>query len=79
MKPRTKVRQGDAVCPKCREPGRPETISAIDQGSPLLHRSLAAVGVPAYDIVRVDGGSGSGFFLLGGDRTVRDAGWGLDL
>jgi molybdopterin/thiamine biosynthesis adenylyltransferase len=78
MKPRTKVRQGDAVCPNCREPGRPEILSAIDHGSPLLDRTLAAVGVPAYDIVRVDGGSGSRFFLLGGDRTGRDAGWGLD-
>jgi molybdopterin-synthase adenylyltransferase len=78
MKPRTKVRQGDAICPNCREPGRPEINSAIDQGSPLLDRTLAAVGVPAYDIVRVDGGSGSRFFLLGGDRTGRDAGWGLD-
>ena len=31
-------------------------------------RSLASVGIPAYDIVRVDGPEGSGFFLLDGDR-----------
>jgi len=43
----------------------------------LASRSLAAVGVPAYDIVRVDGGSNSRFFLLAGDRAGRAGGWGL--
>jgi molybdopterin/thiamine biosynthesis adenylyltransferase len=77
MRPRTKVRQAEAACPNCREPGRPEMTSAVDEDSPLAGRTLAAVGVPAYDIVRVDGSSGCRFFLLAGDRGGRPAGWGL--
>ena len=77
MRPRTKVRQAEATCPNCREPGRPELISAVEEGSPLSGRTLAAVGVPAYDIVRVDGSSGCQFFLLAGDRGGRSTGWGL--
>jgi molybdopterin/thiamine biosynthesis adenylyltransferase len=77
MRPRTKVRQGEATCPNCREAGRPELTSAIDEGNALAERTLAEVGIPAYDIVRVDGGSGSRFFLLAGDRAGRETGWGL--
>jgi len=77
MRPRTKVRQAEAACPNCRELGRPELISAVDEDSPLSGRTLAAVGVPAYDIVRVDGSSGCRFFLLAGDRGGRSTGWGL--
>jgi molybdopterin/thiamine biosynthesis adenylyltransferase len=77
MRPRTKVRQAEAACPNCHEPGRPEMTSAVDEDSPLAGRTLAAVGVPAYDIVRVDGSSGCRFFLLAGDRVGRPAGLGL--
>jgi molybdopterin-synthase adenylyltransferase len=76
MRPRTKVGQSEATCPTCREMGRPELISAVDEDSPLVGRTLMEVGVPAYDIVRVDGASGSRFFLLAGDRAAapRDGG-----
>ncbi len=74
FRPRTKVTMAEAVCPKCREGARPEVVGSIDEGSPLADRSLADLGVPAYDIVRVDGSEGSGFFLLAGDR---DAAWKL--
>ncbi len=63
FQPRSKVRQSDAVCPACRQAAVPETLSAIEETSPLLDRPLAALGIPAYDIVRVDGGEGSGFFF----------------
>ena len=36
--------------------------------TPLAGLSLAQVGIPPYDIVRVDGAEESGFFLLAGDR-----------
>jgi adenylyltransferase/sulfurtransferase len=58
----------EATCPTCREPARPEVISAVGDDSPLASRPLADVGVPPYDIVRVDGESESGFFLLAADR-----------
>jgi adenylyltransferase/sulfurtransferase len=68
MRPRTTVSMAEATCPNCREPGRPELISAVEEGTPLEGRALAEVGIPAYDIVRVDGPEGSGFFLLAADR-----------
>jgi molybdopterin-synthase adenylyltransferase len=74
MRPRVKVKSTDAVCPTCREPGRPEFVSFVDEGSPLAHLPLSRVGIPAYDILRVDGPSDSGFFLLASDRGERNPG-----
>lgn len=74
LRPRTRVSASEAVCPECREPGRPEVVSAVQADSPLADHRLSSLGVPAYDIVRVDGGERSGFFLLAGDRDRRDAG-----
>ncbi len=68
MRPRTTVKMADALCPTCRAPGRPDMVSAVEEGSDLAARSLAEVGIPPYDMVRVDGGESSGFFLLAGDR-----------
>jgi len=68
FRPRTKVSMAEAVCPNCREPGRAETVSSVGEASPLASRPLSALGVPAYDIVRVDGVDRSGFYLLAGDR-----------
>jgi molybdopterin-synthase adenylyltransferase len=77
LRPRTSVRQAEAICPSCREPGRPEIVHTIEDGAPLARMSLARVGVPAYDVVRIDGESESGFFLLAADRAGRASGWGL--
>jgi adenylyltransferase/sulfurtransferase len=73
FRPRTKVRQDEAKCPICRELGRPIVVSAVGEESPLASRSLAEVGIPSYDIVRVDGATESAFFLLDGDRPADHA------
>ena len=70
FRPRTKVGMSEAICPDCREPGRPEILNAIEQDSPLAALPLAKVGIPPYDIVRVDGQDASGFFLLAADREA---------
>ncbi len=70
FRPRTKVGMSEAVCPNCHEPGRPEFLNAIEEGSPLADLPLARVGIPPYDIVRVDGPEASGFFLLAADRST---------
>jgi molybdopterin/thiamine biosynthesis adenylyltransferase len=73
-RPRTQVSTSDATCPRCDKLGRPETISSIDEGTTLAGTSLARLGIPAGDIVRVDGSEASGFFRLedasGGWTTV---------
>lgn len=77
LRARTRVGQAEAHCPNCRELGRPETRNTIAEDSPLAERSLKDLGIPAYDIVRVDGEDASGFFLLAGDRDGKASGWGL--
>lgn len=75
LRPRTKVRLAEATCPNCHAQGRAEVVNAIDGDSPLVKLPLAKVGIPPYDIVRMDGDSGSEFFLLAGDRLGRATGW----
>jgi adenylyltransferase/sulfurtransferase len=70
MRPRVKVRASEANCPQCREPARPELTSAIADSAPIAGEPLCRVGIPPYDIVRVDGPAGSGFFLLAADRDA---------
>jgi adenylyltransferase/sulfurtransferase len=69
-RPRTRVKMSEAMCPHCGEPAAPELVSAIADDSPLAARPLAEVGIPQYDMVRIDGAESSGFFLLAGDRGV---------
>jgi len=66
--PRTKVAQSHALCPTCGASGRPEVVNAVPESSPLAERPLAALGVPAFDVLRVDGKDASAFFRLDGDR-----------
>jgi adenylyltransferase/sulfurtransferase len=70
FRPRTKVAMSEAVCPKCNEPGRAEIVNTIEEGSPLAENSLAKLGIPRYDVVRVEGEDHSGFFLLDADSAV---------
>jgi molybdopterin/thiamine biosynthesis adenylyltransferase len=70
LRPRTKVGMSEAICPTCNEPGRPEIVNAIEEGTELAMLTLAKVGIPPYDIVRVDGLEASGFYLLACDRQA---------
>lgn len=74
LRPRSRVRQSDAICPVCGQAARPELISSIEEDSILTERTLAEVGVPPYDIVRVDSAVGDRCFLLAGDRRGPAAG-----
>jgi len=77
FRPRSRVSETEAVCPSCHSPGRPELVSSIDEDSPLLDRPLASIGIPPFDVVRIDGAENSGFFLLAADREGQATGWGL--
>jgi adenylyltransferase/sulfurtransferase len=69
-RPRTTVKTSDATCPRCNELARPEVISSVEQDSPLAGRPLAKLGVPAGDIVRVDGEVESAFLRLADGPTI---------
>ena len=74
-RPRTRVGLAEATCPHCREPARPEMVSALAEDSPLAALPLSRAGIPPYDIVRVDGEDASAFFLLAADRAGLATGW----
>ena len=69
-RPRTKVGRSEAFCPTCQVEAPPTTAHEITEGSPLLSRTLAEVGIPPYDIVRIDGAGDSRFLLLANDRDA---------
>jgi adenylyltransferase/sulfurtransferase len=76
LRPRVVVKSTEAVCPNCQQPARPLFTSSVDESSPLACLPLSKVGIPPYDIVRVDAAAGSGFFLLAADRASGKTGWG---
>lgn len=68
MRPRSKVRLSESICPRCAEPALPEMTSVIGEESALAREPLARLGIPPDDVVRVEGVDGSGFFRLDADR-----------
>ena len=68
MRPRVKVRAAEAICASCLRPAVPVFTSVVEEFSTLAEETLSRVGIPPYDIVRVEGPAGSGFFLLAADR-----------
>lgn len=77
LRPASAVPMSDAICPKCREPGRPEFLHMVEEGAGWDDRALADLGVPVYDIVRVESNDGVGFYRLDGDRerALSGAAW----
>lgn len=69
MQPQQLVDADQALCPQCGETSQPEMIHSIEQSSPLAEQKLAALGIPAYDIVRVTSGGEQQVFLLDADRA----------
>lgn len=69
-RPRSRVAMKESICPACQEAARPETLSSLGEDSPMAALSLSRLGVPAYDIVRIDGEETTGFFLLAADRAA---------
>jgi adenylyltransferase/sulfurtransferase len=71
MRPRSRVRQSEAVCPACGGAAVPETRACVEENDPLAgSATLASLGVPPYDVVRVEGREATGFFLLAADRDA---------
>jgi adenylyltransferase/sulfurtransferase len=57
-------------CPECGEMVRPEFCHVVGSDSPLASETLATLGIPAYDIVRVEDEGGQHAFLLSADRPA---------
>ena len=68
MKPQQLVGAGDAQCPKCGQTSKPRLEHSVDAGTELAGQTLAALGIPSFDIVRVADAASEQVFLLEGDR-----------
>ncbi len=66
--PLCKVGSRDGVCPHCQQPLAPETTCSIDGHSPLVNRTLGSLGIPNYDIVKLNSETESYFVLLAADK-----------
>ena len=67
MQPQQLVGAGEAKCPSCGQAAKPHLEHSIDSGTELAGATLAALGIPPYDIVRVSDGEVEQVFLLAGD------------
>lgn len=64
----SRLMEGAGICPTCNSPLKLETTHSIDLHGPLVSRSLSAIGIPDYDIVRFRRGMSYWNVLLDGDR-----------
>ncbi len=64
-----KIKESAALCPSCGEHRLPEVYHTIDRHSDLLDRTLAELGVPAWDVVGARNGERRAFWELTGDRA----------
>jgi len=68
MKPQQLVGMQHAVCPKCSQTSKPSLVHSIASDSDLANESLASLGIPPYDIVRVETSVGEKLVLLANDK-----------
>jgi adenylyltransferase/sulfurtransferase len=60
----------NARCPHCGELAKPTLRHTIDAHSELAGEKLAALGIPPYDIVRVQTEHEEHMYLLEGDQAT---------
>lgn len=73
LRPVFQVRQSAATCPACGETRSAQRTAAVYSASPLAQQTLATLGVPPFDIVRVVSAAGEQFVLLDGDAEALPA------
>lgn len=62
------MKLSDAACPNCEETMKPSMVHVIEPGSPLSKLTLSDLGIPLYDIVKVETEDEPAYILLDGDR-----------
>jgi hypothetical protein len=58
----------DAACPQCGTTMNPAIVSQVDRGGPLEDRRLIDLGIPYYDIVKVETMDSGLYAKLSADR-----------
>jgi adenylyltransferase/sulfurtransferase len=67
LQPLPRVPAAAAACPRCGQVSRPVIVHTVEAVAALAAHSLAALGIPAYDVVRVVGTGHEHFVLLADD------------
>ena len=70
MKPLQLVGMEKARCRECGQIAKPDLEHSVPQDSELASESLSALGIPPYDMVRVETSNGEHVFLLAQDRPL---------
>jgi adenylyltransferase/sulfurtransferase len=65
-----KVTEKQGRCPRCGEHRAPRTFHTIEGGGELLDRTLAEIGVPAWDVLGGRAGLEQQFYEFQGDRAA---------
>jgi adenylyltransferase/sulfurtransferase len=65
--PVEKINEADALCRKCGNEAAPEFLHSIPAGSPLLSRTVAEIGLPAWEIIWARRGENGVGIELAGD------------
>lgn len=68
--PLCKVGSRDGICQQCQQPLQPETTCEITSDQELANRTLAELGIPDYDIVKVENDQETCFVLLADDAPL---------
>lgn len=69
LRPLATLGLGAALCPRCGEQARWESVNRVERADDLATRPLADLGIPAYDIIRCRAGLATFDAVLDGDRT----------
>ncbi|HXX94402.1 MAG TPA: ThiF family adenylyltransferase [Planctomycetota bacterium] len=69
MKPLVRVGQKEGLCPRCGGVMRTTIVHSVERGGPLGGRTLREVGVPPYDVVKVETARAGVYARLAADRT----------
>ena len=70
MRPQQLVGMEESRCPECHTHAKPVLQHAVGSHDELAGQTLASLGIPPYDIVRINDGQQAAVFLLGGDRNA---------
>ncbi len=60
----TLVRLSDATCEQCGQTMQPQMTHRVATGSPWSSRTLRELGVPDFDIVKIDSSAGTSYYQL---------------
>jgi len=69
MRPQPLVGMEESRCPECHTHAKPVLQHAVGSHDELAGQTLSALGIPPYDIVRINDGQHAAVFLLAGDRN----------